>query len=272
MSNFEIWITVITDTTATWDENAQWEFTDPPNLSEVHHLVSTNYEGTSFLLLNWAAATRWPQYERHIPQTCSEIRCTSRRFFSGIIVILLLSTNGPLYRYDTNSDFPTHQTVVLPLVAIWCAIAFFWLLRSASSHPIRAIVVPALIISFLTSALNNLGLIVEDMIATSAPPLDPIHINRAANLKHRFRVADLHCDTLLWASRNPLISESYPFNSNRTVGHVDLPRLLAGNIGIQVFAVSLLQQSCFDFQISASVGLEQQHVKVTYLPHLFHCV
>ncbi|HEO71697.1 MAG TPA: peptidase M19 [Candidatus Hydrogenedentes bacterium] len=49
----------------------------------------------------------------------------------------------------------------------------------------------------------------------------------AAKLHRSLVVADLHADALLW--RRDLLRRS-------TVGHVDLPRLRAGNVAVQVFA------------------------------------
>jgi len=50
---------------------------------------------------------------------------------------------------------------------------------------------------------------------------------RATQLHQRLIVADLHADTLLW-SRDLLERASY--------GHVDVPRLIQGNVAVQVFA------------------------------------
>ena len=56
----------------------------------------------------------------------------------------------------------------------------------------------------------------------------PYHASAAAQALHRqLWIADLHDDALLW-QRDPLQRHSY--------GHADLPRLLDGNVGLQVFA------------------------------------
>ncbi len=56
----------------------------------------------------------------------------------------------------------------------------------------------------------------------------PYQASAAAQALHRqLWIADLHDDALLW-QRDPLQRHSY--------GHTDLPRLLAGNVGLQVFA------------------------------------
>ena len=51
----------------------------------------------------------------------------------------------------------------------------------------------------------------------------------ARQLHQRLIVADLHADTLLW-SRDLLERARY--------GHVDVPRLIQGNVALQVFAVA----------------------------------
>lgn len=57
---------------------------------------------------------------------------------------------------------------------------------------------------------------------------EPYEISSEAQLLHNtLQVADLHSDTLLWA-RNPL--------ERSTIGHVDMPRLVDGNVTLQVFA------------------------------------
>lgn len=57
---------------------------------------------------------------------------------------------------------------------------------------------------------------------------EPYEISSEAQLLHNtLQVADLHSDTLLWA-RNPL--------DRSAIGHVDVPRLVDGNVALQVFA------------------------------------
>jgi len=52
--------------------------------------------------------------------------------------------------------------------------------------------------------------------------------DRAEELHHQIFIADLHADTLLW--NRDLLEES-------DRGHVDVPRLLKGNVALQVFSV-----------------------------------
>lgn len=49
-----------------------------------------------------------------------------------------------------------------------------------------------------------------------------------AAMHRRLFIADLHADPLLW---------NRDLNERATVGHVDVPRLLEGNVGLQVFGV-----------------------------------
>jgi membrane dipeptidase len=52
--------------------------------------------------------------------------------------------------------------------------------------------------------------------------------DRAHRLHARSRVVDLHADTLLWGR---------DLNRRATHGHVDVPRLIEGNVAVQVFSV-----------------------------------
>jgi membrane dipeptidase len=65
-------------------------------------------------------------------------------------------------------------------------------------------------------------------VNTLIPRPRPTVSEAARRLHPRLLVADLHADTLLWA-RDPLV------RSPR--GHVDLPRLLEGNVALQAFTV-----------------------------------
>lgn len=51
---------------------------------------------------------------------------------------------------------------------------------------------------------------------------------RGAELHSRLFIADLHADPLLW---------NRDLNERSSRGHVDVPRLIAGNVGLQVFGV-----------------------------------
>jgi len=61
-------------------------------------------------------------------------------------------------------------------------------------------------------------------------PHDPYEIgNRASRLHDRLFVADLHSDSLLW--KRDLLTRS-------DTGHMDVPRLRQGNVGLQVFSAT----------------------------------
>ncbi|HYE16372.1 MAG TPA: dipeptidase [Pyrinomonadaceae bacterium] len=71
------------------------------------------------------------------------------------------------------------------------------------------------------------GLVDGGLNATLRPP--PYEVSgRARELHGRLFVADLHADTLLWG-RGLLVRSSR--------GHVDLPRLIEGGVGLQFFTV-----------------------------------
>ncbi len=68
----------------------------------------------------------------------------------------------------------------------------------------------------------------ERLIDRIEPGPLPVPSERALELHRSSRIVDLHADTLLWG--RDLLERS-------DVGHVDLPRLLEGNVALQVFTV-----------------------------------
>ncbi len=92
-----------------------------------------------------------------------------------------------------------------------------------------------LMILLIAVLVGLLGLFVfgprqaERLINTVAEPAPYSASPRAAQLYQRLIVADLHADTLLW-SRDVLERARY--------GHVDVPRLIEGNVALQVFAAA----------------------------------
>lgn len=89
--------------------------------------------------------------------------------------------------------------IVLALFLVLAALVAHWVLPAAVAR-----------------ALNR--------VVTRPPYQVPANVQRFHN---GLLVADLHADALLW-NRNLLAHSSY--------GHVDLPRLVAGNVALQVFA------------------------------------
>ncbi|MBW1641965.1 MAG: membrane dipeptidase [Deltaproteobacteria bacterium] len=68
-----------------------------------------------------------------------------------------------------------------------------------------------------------------DRLINGTRMMPPYHANLAAEQLHQaLLIVDLHADTMLW-DRNLLKRGSY--------GHVDIPRLQEGNVGLQIFSV-----------------------------------
>ncbi len=68
-----------------------------------------------------------------------------------------------------------------------------------------------------------------DYSANRVVPGAPVAISpQAVSLHARLRIADMHDDLLLWSLRDPV--------KQHARGHTDVPRLLAGNVALQVFS------------------------------------
>jgi hypothetical protein len=65
--------------------------------------------------------------------------------------------------------------------------------------------------------------------AVSTSDADTTAGARARELHARLWIADLHCDATLW--NRPLLERS-------ARGHVDLPRLVEGNVALEVFSLA----------------------------------
>lgn len=91
--------------------------------------------------------------------------------------------------------------------------------------------------------LRYLPPMLEDLINHAHLAVAPIYRTHAASVTSSFDVVDLHCDTLLWGARDLLHPARHPF-SDRVVGQVDLPRLVAGRVRVQVFAVCSAVSYC----------------------------
>lgn len=68
----------------------------------------------------------------------------------------------------------------------------------------------------------------EDRKRNTITVFSPVTDLKIIDLHNSLFIADLHADTLLWDRK---------LNSKHQYGHVDIPRLLEGNIGLQVFSV-----------------------------------
>ena len=81
----------------------------------------------------------------------------------------------------------------------------------------------------LTGAVTVLPRAVDaSMNRVDRPDAPPVPSDSARALHARLRIADLHDDLLLWSLRDPLTAHSR--------GQTDVPRLLAGNVAVQVFS------------------------------------
>lgn len=112
---------------------------------------------------------------------------------------------------------------------------------NARKSPIRAIAVPVSSSVLIFTLLSVLALLVEDVLNRGGVPLLDVHMQNAKKHSHRFDVADLHCDMLLWGGRDFRKKTYHPIARNRLIGAVDVPRMIEGRVKLQVFAVSVIQ-------------------------------
>lgn len=116
-------------------------------------------------------------------------------------------------------------------------IAAVWALCTAGQHPLRAILVSIICAAIFPILLKNVPLVVEDSL-NQLTTKNPLVYSENKQIASEYRVADLHCDVLLWAGRDFTVTTKHPFISDKVIGHVDLPRLRRGKVVLQVFAVS----------------------------------
>jgi len=136
------------------------------------------------------------------------------------------------------------QTIGAPIALIFPVIIAARSLLNASKRPVEGLFVPIFCSIFLYGFFAYLPLCVEDIINSSSLPILEEYNLYARSYVHKFDVADLHCDALLWGARNLLRTQMHPLIRSRPVGSVDVPRLLTGKVKIQVFAVSCELSFC----------------------------
>lgn len=91
---------------------------------------------------------------------------------------------------------------------------------------LKAIIVLGLIYWIFVSMAP--GIIDKKMNLVATAKLKPVS-SQAEDVFHRLDfIADLHCDALLW-KRN--------LNKNHDYGHVDIPKLIKGNVALQAFTI-----------------------------------
>eukprot|EP01121_Diplochlamys_sp_Union-15-3_P020497 TRINITY_DN8007_c0_g1_i1.p1 TRINITY_DN8007_c0_g1~~TRINITY_DN8007_c0_g1_i1.p1 ORF type:complete len:434 (-),score=61.79 TRINITY_DN8007_c0_g1_i1:31-1278(-) len=83
----------------------------------------------------------------------------------------------------------------------------------------------------------------------------PSILDSAVNELHRsLFVVDMHSDTLLWARRDLL--------SEHNFGHVDLPRLIKGNVALQVFTIPTRIPSKLDFNANSAPDIFRDSITI----------
>lgn len=101
-----------------------------------------------------------------------------------------------------------------------------------SAHQRKRRIVTAALAAALAAAAVSFFVVIPHEVDRRANALGPLMTEGRSYeipaLHASLRIADLHADTLLW-DRDPL--------EWATRGHVDLPRLQQGNVGLQVFSV-----------------------------------
>lgn len=123
---------------------------------------------------------------------------------------------------------------------------------NAPRRPIQAVFTPLIFAVLIGAVFKYLPPLVEDILNNDRTPIDDAYYRFAQDCSTKFEVADLHCDSLMWTHRDLLQTTKHPFFKNRSLGAVDLPRLVSGNVQIQVFAVST--EPAFFFILSLSVS------------------
>jgi membrane dipeptidase len=84
----------------------------------------------------------------------------------------------------------------------------------------------ALVITFILAFFLAVPRIVDSVLNRVSPSKTSPSLSEAETLHNSLRIVDLHADSLLWG-RNLL--------ARGTRGQVDVPRLIAGNVALQVF-------------------------------------
>ena len=113
-------------------------------------------------------------------------------------------------------------------------------IRSVLRRPpslIHTFIIPVTIASIISLFFLYVPLLVENAINNAHIPVSSVHLKNSHANPNTFDVADLHCDALFWMRRNLQEITYHPFKKDIEIGAVDIPRLLRGNVNIQVFAV-----------------------------------
>lgn len=109
---------------------------------------------------------------------------------------------------------------------------------NVSRRPLQAVLIPLVFAVLIGTLVKYLPPLAEDILNNARFPIDEAYYQHARDHAPSFEAADLHCDSLLWTHRDLLRTTTHPLFKGRSLGAVDLPRLIAGNVRTQVFAVS----------------------------------
>lgn len=125
---------------------------------------------------------------------------------------------------------------LLPVLIIFVVLLSLYLLYyslvSFHKRPLRSSIAPLFILLLRYAVSRKLPILLEPAVNSSFPPPGNGSVNR-----NTIFVADLHTDTMLWTSgaRSLHYTSVHPFTSN-PIGSSDIPRMLKGRIGLQIFA------------------------------------
>jgi microsomal dipeptidase-like Zn-dependent dipeptidase len=155
--------------------------------------------------------------------------------FLAVFALIVLGTVGTIirtlyivFKYMTTSAIssktgPQQKGVRVDLPNVSYAVIFATVVTSLAAGMVF-VVIPKL----------------ADFATNGFPPQEPVLRGApesswtfaAAEQKHKTFdfVADLHADTFLWPHRGSILNSTLPF------GYVDVPRMLQGNVALQVFA------------------------------------
>lgn len=110
----------------------------------------------------------------------------------------------------------------------------------------------------VTGALTVLPRWVDASRNRVVPSPDSVHVSDAARALHaRLRIGDMHNDLLLWSLRDPLLRHAR--------GHTDIPRLIEGNVAVQIFSTVSKTPRGLDYS-----GMDGSSDNITLLAILQH--
>lgn len=157
-------------------------------------------------------------------------------FFYLVVVQMSVDSDAALRTTGNSTVIVSLILNLLPvLILLITIVSLYYVVKSlkyAKEKPIRAAIVPLLVLLARFLMMTKVPLYLEPVINSSYPVQ-----NHYLETGRSVRVADLHCDAMLWTSgARPLLSTVFNPINGRPIGSVDVPRLKRGNVNIQVFA------------------------------------